>query len=140
VSRDPALTLFAAETIAERRKAMDGSDCACLVENWDPAVPMLQTWLRCWQQLWPHAPRLTAGLRRLSAIRETHAATTLAGVSDVRGEQRAILVGAYERAFRRYHFQPGAAVAHVALVALDLQRLRSGILHRLLLGENTGGT
>ncbi|MGD2073658.1 MAG: hypothetical protein PVI91_02160 [Gammaproteobacteria bacterium] len=135
LSRDAALAPFTAGTIAERRRAMAGSDCSCLVQSWDPAVPVYQTWLQCWQQLWPKAPRLAVGLRRLGAIRELQASVTLAGVSDVRGEQRAALVGVYERAFRRYSFQPGAAFAHLALVALDLQRLRSGILRRRLFAE-----
>jgi hypothetical protein len=37
--------------------------------------------------------------------------------------------------FRRYSFQPAAAFAHLALVALDLQILRGALVRRALVPE-----
>jgi hypothetical protein len=135
MSADPALAPFTAGTLAERRKAMHNSDCACLVQHWTPSVRMHLTWMQCWEQMWPHSPRLTAGLRRLGALQATQGAAALAGVTDVSGQQRAALQGEYERVFRYHTFQPAAAFAHLALVALDTQRLRGAILRRLLFDE-----
>jgi hypothetical protein len=132
---DSALEPFTAGTLAERRRAMHDSDCACLVQHWNPSVPLCQTWLQCWQKLWPQLPRLAAGLRQLGALHATLAGIELAGVTDLSGQQRADLQGAYERVFRRYPFQPAAVFAHLALVALDVQQLRGAILRRLLFDE-----
>ena len=129
---DPALAPFVAATFAERRKAMLDSDCACLAQHWSPSVPLYQTWRECWEQMWPHAPQLAAGLRQLAALHASQKGAVLAGVADVRGQRRTALQAGYERAFRRRAFQPAAAFAHLGLVGLDVQRLRGGILRRLL--------
>jgi len=135
MNADPVLAPFAAGTFAERRKAVLDSECACLAQHWNPSVPLYQTWLQCWEQMWPHSPRLAPGLRRLGALHATPVGAALAGVTDVGGQQRAALQAQYERAFRRCPFQPAAAFAHLGLVALDVQRLRGAILRRLLFGE-----
>ena len=132
---DPALAPFIAATFAERRKAMRDSDCACLAQHWSTTVPLYQTWLYCWEQMWPHAPRLAAGLRQLAALHTSHMGAALAGVTDVSGQRRLALQAGYERAFRRHAFQPAAAFAHLGLVALDVQRLRGAILRRLLFDD-----
>jgi len=129
---DPALAPFIAATFAERRKAMCDSDCACLAQHWTPSVPLYQTWRECWEQLWPQAPRLTAGLRQLAALHASQTGAALAGVADVSGQRRLALQVNYERAFRSHAFQPVAAVAHLSRVTLDVQRLRGAILGRLL--------
>lgn len=137
MNADPALAPFTAGTLSERRTAMLDSDCACLAQHWNPSVPLplYQTWLYCWEQMWPHAPRLTTGLRQLGALHATQARAALAGVTDVSGLQRSALQAEYVRAFRRHPFQPAAAFAHLGLVALDVQRLRGAILRRLLFDE-----
>ena len=135
VARDPVLAAFAGDSIDARRLAMSASDCLCLVQHWRPPLSIQEVWLQCWEQSWPDAPRYAAGLRRLAGIYAGQSETVLVGSSDVRGERRAALVSAYTRAFRRYAFEPGSAIAHIWLVALDVQRLRSGVLHRLLFPE-----
>jgi len=132
---DPVLAPLAAAAPSERRKALHGADGACLAQHWKPGVPVYRTWLRCWEKTWPAAPRLAAGLRRLAALEAEQAVSGLAGVADVSGRQRAALQQRYELAFRRYAFQPAAAFAHIALVTLDVQRLRGAILRRLLFDE-----
>jgi hypothetical protein len=136
---DPVLAPFGAATPSERRKALRDSDCACLAEHWKPGVPLYRTWLRCWEKTWPAVPRLAAGLRQLAALEAEQAAAGLAGVADLGGQQRAALQRRYELAFRRYAFQPAAAVAHIALVTLEVQRLRGAILRRLLFDEAEEG-
>jgi hypothetical protein len=41
-------------------------------------------------------------------------------------------------AFRRYSFQPAAACAHLALIALDLEKLRGDLVRRVLFSEAPG--
>jgi hypothetical protein len=41
------------------------------------------------------------------------------------------------RLFRRHAARPAAAYAHLGLLALDIQRLRAGLLRRRLFGGGT---
>lgn len=136
---DPAVAPFSTGTFAERRKAMHDSDCGCLAQRWNPAESMYRTWLQCWEPMWPRAPHLAAGLRYLGELQATQAGAGVANVGDVSGQQRAALQEKYQQAFRRYAFQPAAAFAHLALVALDVARLRGAILRRLLFDEIKDG-
>jgi hypothetical protein len=136
---DPLLAPFTAPTAEARRKAIQRSEFACLARNPERSVSLYPVWLECWQQLWPQSPRLTVGLLRLAELQQAQAATGVAVEGDANGRQRLSLQEEYQRAFRRYAFQPAAAFAHLALVSLDVQRLRGGILRRLLFDAG-GGT
>jgi hypothetical protein len=50
-------------------------------------------------------------------------------------QHREVLVGRLGGVFRRFSFQPAAAFAHLALVALDLEQLRGDLLSRKLFAE-----
>jgi hypothetical protein len=81
---------------------------------------------------------LTAGLHTLGKILLDHLrAQQSASGSSTRG-QREALMPVLQGAFRRYSFQPAAACAHLALVALDLEKLRGDLLRRVLFTGMSG--
>lgn len=129
---DPALQPLASETRSARIEAMQNSDCRCLLKaSWQDR-PLYEAWFECWQRKWPHAPRLTPGLHTLGQILLTHLRAQQSGSGTSTRRQRETLMPVLQGAFRRYAFQPAAAGAHLALIALDLEKLRGDLVRRVL--------
>lgn len=116
-----------------RNRVLTGGPAAPLIagDNPDGAV-LRERWLAHWHRLLPDRPR-----RFRASLGEPEAAVRdyLAAVSD--GEEGADdrLERRLTRILRRHGREPAAAYAHLGLVALDLQRLRRGLLLRRLLPE-----
>lgn len=134
---DPELRLFTAEATSVRMEAMLDSDYAPLVQAWQEGKFLHDAWLEHWRRLWPRSPRLTAGLRELArllhrqfeALRE-ESESTFSGAHQHNARAHKL-----EAVFRRYSFQPAAAHAHLALIGLDIERLRGDLTIRLLFPE-----
>jgi hypothetical protein len=91
-------------------------------------------WLLEWRAAWPkpHASE-RKWLERLVALVAAHAARlNAAGVQETSARYRGELMQALTRLFRRRSGTPTALFAHLGLVALDLERLRGGLVRRLL--------
>lgn len=96
-----------------------------------PATPPAAAWLARWLQL---MPRAAAASTRMLQLRRIAAWLLPALAADRRG--RAALPEPAQRAllqlFRRHAASPVAVFAHLALVALVVERLRGGIVTRVL--------
>jgi hypothetical protein len=129
---DPELRAYALEAPAARVPALQSSDCAVLIASWQRGEPLVASWLEHWRSLWPRAPRVTAGLETLARL----LLRSLGALSLYTAGASAPLLDALRRdlhsAFRRYSFQPGAAFAHLGLIALDAHKLRDQLLQRAL--------
>lgn len=117
----------------ERERALELSAVAALVLEAHKGNPVAQAGLAIWRRLWPRvSPEHTAGLETIVRTVERHAAT----LRDVTGqssfELRMELKQRLEAVFRRHGETAAAAVAHLLLEALDLERLRAGLVRRLL--------
>lgn len=91
-------------------------------------------WQVRWQTLWPSMPR--AELRALGALHaalSSHFRDMASADSQSDGWLlRAELASQLERLFRAEREQPAPVFCHLALTALDLERLRGALLRRLL--------
>ena len=134
---DPELRPLASENQAMRLEAMQNSDLAWLVEGWQQKDPLFVTWLDYWRSKWPRAPRLTAGLDYLARLVQQHIRGQFEEPA-ASGSQRDVLMQGLNGAFRRYSQQPAAACAHLGLVALDLEKLRSDLVGRRLFADTAG--
>jgi hypothetical protein len=129
----PELQAFASESLALRLEAMEGSDCAPLLQAWHHGMALPQGWAIHWRRLWPRSPgAVREPLARLGAALGRHAQALAAPAAPSSAKARARLAVELERAFRRHTQQPAAAFAHLALVGLDLARLRGDLMHRAL--------
>jgi len=129
---DPELRAFASDTPAGRVQALQSSDCAPLLGDWQRGEPLYASWLDHWRALWPQASRLVVGLEALASLLRRHlGALSLYSAAASASLQEALL-RELNFAFRRYSFQPAAAFAHLGLVALDTQKLRAQLLQRTL--------
>jgi len=90
-------------------------------------------WFAHWRSLLPQgAPELPI-LTRLAATIEAHSGRlSRAGPQESSAPYRRELMQAATRMFRRHAGSPVAAFCHLLLVALDLERLRGGLVRRQL--------
>ncbi len=137
VLEDPMLRPFATENLRARIERLQESDCAPLVQAWQQGVPLLEGWQQRWQRLWPKMPgTMTMPLEQL-AVHLQHHIDTLRPDGGSENSQRVceVLAEKLVYQFRRHSHQPATAFLHLALVALDLQRLRAALVHRALFPE-----
>ncbi len=89
-------------------------------------------WLAHWRTLWPR--RCAADCQRLDRLCEMVADNfgrlARAGPQDTSRHYRLGLTHACQRMFRRHGCTPTAVFSHLAIVALDLERLRGGLVRR----------
>jgi hypothetical protein len=131
---DPELNAFASENQGSRLEAIQNSDLAWLAEGWQQDRALVDSWLDYWRSKWPSAPRLTGGLDHLARLMQEHIQTQYENPVPA-GDQRGTLTRKLTGVFRRYSFQPAATVAHLGLVALDLEKLRGDLVSRQLYVE-----
>lgn len=130
---DPVLKPFATDNLRARLESLQDSDFASLLETWQAGHPLLDGWRERWHALWPRISSTAAApLERLEAHLGRHVRSLRQDGSERSQEacQRLAEKLAYE--FRRYTHQPAAAFLHLALVALDLERLRAALMRRAL--------
>lgn len=132
---DPDLQSFALDNVAQRIETIQNSDCAPLLNAWRRGQPLYLAWAGHWQSLWPKESHFTSSLKSLSnlltrTLHEQQAESTASSQ-----HQRALLKQNLNAAFRRYSFEPAAAYAHLALTALDLEKLRGDVVRRALFSE-----
>jgi hypothetical protein len=134
---DPVLRPFATENLRARIERLQDSDCGSLVQAWQKGVPLLEGWQQQWLLLWPRIPGTVAAPLQQSVTRLQRHVGTLRPNGGSESSQRAceILADKLVYEFRRHSHQPATAFLHLALVALDLQRLRAALVHRALFPE-----
>ncbi len=139
---DPVLKPFATDNLRARVEALQDSDFAPLVQTWQAGLPLLGGWRQRWRALWPQISSTAAApMERLEAHLQSHLRNLRQDGSAERSQRACEHLAeklAYE--FRRHTHQPAAALMHLALVALDLERLRAALVRRsLFAGHPQGG-
>lgn len=129
-ARDPVLLPF----LQGERAALAKSPLAALLPDPERAPRLVARWHLYWRALWPKA---SAGERRalnqLTEAIEAHVEQLRrAGPHDASASYRGALAQSVTRMFRRNAASPAAAFCHLVLVALDLERLRGGLIRRAL--------
>ncbi len=131
---DPVLKPFATDNLRARLEALQDSGFAPLVQTWQAGRPLLDGWRERWHGLWPRlSSTVAAPLERLEVHLQRLVQSLRADGGGERSQQACQRLAeklGYE--FRRYTHQPAAAFIHLALVALDLERLRAGLMRRAL--------
>lgn len=90
-------------------------------------------WYAHWRSLWPQEAGECRALTALADTVKAHfARVDLADPQDTSVAYRRALAHAVSRMFRRHGASPIAVFCHLALVALDLERLRGGLVRRAL--------
>lgn len=130
---DPRLRAHTLAGSELRMQTLQQSIYRPLVDAWQQQQALPLAWLRHWQSLWP---RRAAGghgeLLQLIYVLQQHLQDFGALAPSQTWPQRRALVRKLEFLFRRCSFHPAALFTHLALVALDCERLRADLLGRQL--------
>ncbi len=104
--------------------------------------PILASWTRRQRDLWPRISSAErVALAELESLLQHHDQAARAAAAHAEGESwrlRRELAVDVSRHFRRHPEPPSSALAHLLLVAIDLERLRSALLTRALFGPDRG--
>jgi hypothetical protein len=137
---DAALSRVALDDLAARRIAITNAPFGVLADGRSPA-DMRARWFHHWAAL---QPRVTAdeeaGLHSLVAGAQHYlGANRLHGVSRMNRHDARMHFDALATALvHRHAEEPAAVFGYLSLVALDLQRLRDGLLRRTVFSEQPG--
>jgi hypothetical protein len=98
-----------------------------------PPEGLAAAWRVEWRRLWPACDRrFTINLEHLAALVSRHAQVFSQAGSDAAWPLRLELRERLRLDFHRLPLQPAAAFAFMALVGLDLERLRAALMQRAL--------
>lgn len=120
-------------------RAMSSSEYAPLVRSWQQHARLSQGWLEHWMSLWPNdAWAKRPALTKLTALLQQALAVSTDTSIAAHRRSREQLTARLAMMFRQHTEQPAAVFIHLALLALDLERLRGGIARRAIFAEPAG--
>jgi hypothetical protein len=134
---DDVLAEFAVQDPVVRRQALGLSDFRSLAVAIAEGAEPLATWLDIWLDRSPAG----AERERLAALASElvrHLAPSAAAGETTPAQRRIPLQQALNRLFRRWSGSVGAVFCHLGLIALDVERLRAGLILRALLPRAAG--
>lgn len=130
---DALMADFAAGDAATRRRQLFADGAGALAGSDD----VLASWRQHFETLWPERDPGTARLRRFVDLVDDYRNQPLIAAAGSRAsmEPRRRLDADAVRLIRRCLRQPVTVFSHLLLVALDLGRLRNGLVRRALFGD-----
>lgn len=130
---DPDLRTLCEVPANERHKALAASSLGTLASAWSTPAALAHAWQAEWERRLPQ-PLSNAddSLRLVVAAITSHGAAFAAAPPGPGGQLRRSLEARLALLLRRATLQPAAAFIHIALCALDLERLRGELLGRAL--------
>lgn len=118
---------------AERGPALAASRFTALASAWNSPQALPRAWQAEWQRRLPRWPRgADASLQPFVATLQAHGAAFAAAPPGPGEPLRRALQARLSLLLRRAALEPAVAFIHVALCALDLERLRGELLGRAL--------
>jgi len=119
---------------SERQRALQASPLAALLLEASSGMPTLRAWLIVWRRLWPRTSTEQAhALEEIVRAVAEHSTSMRDAEAPPSAELRMALKLRLCMQFRRHFETAAATVAHLLLEALDLERLRAGLVRRVLL-------
>jgi hypothetical protein len=133
---DVDLGNFTSDDPAARLQAMREAGCSALVEAWLRDGYMLEGWIREWNRVRPKSKITDTGFTHLEKQIHQLIHTQLHQQSDILLTDYENAFNTFRRLFRRYAFQPAGVCAYLAIVAIDLHRIRGDLMQRLHFPDN----
>ena len=139
MAEDPVLAELAVDDSGARRAAICASPLAALMAS-EAETALPERWFSHWRSLWPATNDEEAtGLQSLIDAASVYLDTIArhgTGLRD-RRDARASLVRHATRMMHQHVEQPVVVFCHLIVFALELQRLRDGLLRRALFNDET---
>jgi hypothetical protein len=128
---DPDISKFTDDDPALRVRAMQEADCANLVSAWQQGDSMVTGWLAYWDKVRPQTRAYNSGLQSMSRLLHAHLLLNARQASEALPADYGAINDELIAIFRRYTFQPAAVCAYLAIVAIDVNHIRSDLMQRL---------
>jgi hypothetical protein len=130
---DPDLRTLCGVPMEGRRTALAVGRLGALARAWSAPSSLGHAWRREWERRLPHrVSEADESLRQVVAALRSHGAAFAAAPPGPGGMLRRSLQARLALLLRRATLEPAAAFIHIALGALDLERLRGELLRRAL--------
>lgn len=137
---DPRIKLATGSDLEQRIAHISQSEFSPLLKYWNPDVHILDAWMRHWSTLCPQQKRKSsASFDSFLNLLTTHRDVFQQLSVDRTWQQRKLLARKATVMFRNYAYQPVNVFVHLLLVALDVERLRGGIIQRRLFDDDQVG-
>ncbi|HYA06871.1 MAG TPA: hypothetical protein VEF90_13360 [Xanthobacteraceae bacterium] len=138
MQQDPAFAELAQADLQKRNAALANSPLNALVASNGRGPMLAARWYARWRSLWPRRRADNRALLDLAAAINAHVERLdRAGLQETSAPYRRDLARRLTRLFRRHSGSPAALFCHLALVALDLERLRGDLIRRRLFEPST---
>ena len=134
IEQNPIFAQLAETDLHKRRAALPNFPLTALVTSVAREQTAAARWYTHWRSLWPqHRVADHRALLDLAATIKAHVERLdRAGLQESSAPYRGDLARILTRLFRRHSSSPAAMFCHLALVALDLERLRGDLIRRRL--------
>jgi len=132
MKKDPALADFTDGSQDARVQAMREAGCASLVDALHREGTLLEGWMCEWHRIRPRSKYHDRGFRDLERLidqlilSQTHTHSR----DDVPAADYDAISNQFRRIFRRHAFQPVSVFAYLAIIMIDLHRIRSDLIQR----------
>jgi hypothetical protein len=135
---DPELKAFAHVNESLRAEAFMASDCEVFLQAWKNQQRLTDAWFQEFQKRCPHNISKQSGLMHVWKAIANRLQAQCEAPNDNTAIARESLEAELIAGFRKYSNSPAAFFIHLALTALDLEKLRGGLVHRSLFPEYEG--
>lgn len=133
IEQDPAFAGLAQADLQKRSAALANSPLSALAASSGPEKALAARWYARWRSLWPRRRTDKSALVDIAATIKAHVERLARAARQERSAPyRRDLALKLTRLFRRHSGSPAALFCHLALVALDLERLRGNLIRRRL--------
>jgi hypothetical protein len=128
---DPELSDFTADDPQLRVQAMIQAGNKALVDSLQQNGSVLSGWLSQWNSIRPGSLKVERSLRPLEKLLHEHIRHQAEQQGKALPTDYDQLLDQLRLLFRRHAFQPTAVCAYLAIVAVDVYRIRSDLMQRL---------
>lgn len=133
---DPDITALTADDPQARVQTLQQAGNRRLLESWRQSGSILTGWLYQWNSMRPKSINFEKGLQSLEKLLHQQMQYQLKYELALPTDYEAIL-DQLRLIFRRYAFQPAAVCAYLAIIAIDLHRIRSDLMQRIYFQNET---
>jgi len=135
---DKRLALMFKDQDVNVEQALTKAGAACLMSDGTSSASMFNMWLQHWPNLWPvQSGHLYRGIEELITLIHNYQVEFVALSCDQTWLARAELQQTLRLFFRRNLLQPAMAFAYLALISVQMERLRAELLQRLLYSQRS---
>ena len=128
---DPWINDFIDADPALRALAMRKAGCESLVNAWQQGESMFKGWLLQWNEARPVCRAYNDGLRAMEQLLSAQLSRNAQQMAVAVSKDYAAEINELSVIFRRYALEPAGVCAYLAIVAVDLQHIRSDLIQRI---------